>query len=463
MKKSNELFRDLIGNLKEKKVVIWGLGLNFGGLEATKFFAQIKGTKVLVLDSKKPQDLKESVDKLKKYKNVRFILGRNQEKKDFKGADIIIKNHAIYWQNNLVKELKKEGYRIETDITLFFRFFRGKIVGVTGSKGKTTTTTLIGKFLKAGGKDVLLGGNIRVSLFSFFKSKFLENQNKIAVLELSSFQLEDLLYIRRSPEISVITNILRDHLNRYGTLEKYFNAKKNIYAFQKKGDYLILNKNDKRLEKIKDKKLPSTIIRVSGEEKAGFKIKNPLFKRPFNRQSLNISMVVSGDVFKISKKTLKKTIESFKGVPYRLEKIAVVEGIEFYNDTTATIPDATIGSLQNFNQKVILISGGSDKNLKFDEFGKEVAKKAKKVILLPGNITTVIKKSIKKYSSHLSCKEVKNMREGVLEACKNAKKGDIILLSPGCTSFGLFKNEFDRGDQFNEIVNELKSYQRIFK
>lgn len=459
------------------KIVIWGLGLNFGGLTAVDFFCRnFKKSEVVVIDLKNEKELKESLRKIRKFKNLKIILGR-QDFKDFKGASLVIKNPAIPWENDLVKKLQKEGISLETDITLFFKFFKGKVVGITGSKGKTTTTTLIGKIIKDAGLDVFMGGNIRVSMFSYFKKNILENSKKIAVLELSSFQLEDLAFVKISPNVSVLTNVLRDHLNRYGTKSKYLKAKKNIALFQKKRDFLILNKDDvssiefqKGVESFKLFFSKTKLFDESGiylglrpnqyflKNKHKIKkiiIKNIFFQHPHNAQSLAMAALVCFLVLKISLKSILRSIEKFKGVPYRMEKIRTVRGVTFYNDTTATIPDATLGNLELFSQKIILITGGSDKNLKFDLFGKKVARKAKMVVLLPGNITGVIKEKIQKNNSSISCLDVKNMREGVCEAFKNSKKGDVILLSPGCTSFGLFKNEFDRGDQFNEEVRKL--------
>lgn len=444
------LFNKFVRSVKNKRVVIWGLGLNQGGLEAAKYFAKL-GADVLVVDSKTKKELAASVKKLKNFPRVRFSLGK-QEEADFKGADLIIKNPAISWELPLVKKLLREKLRIETDVTLFFRFFKGRIVGVTGSKGKTTTTTLVGKFLKGAKKNILLGGNIRVSLFSFLKEKYLNDRRKIAVLELSSFQLEDLAFVKKSPNVAVVTNILRDHLNRYGSYTKYAAAKKNICLYQNKNDYLILNIKDKKLKEF-EKCSRSRVIPAC----AGIQIvsNNSIFFSKNNQSNLVLA-IATANIFKINKSVIEKVAESFKGVPYRMEKIAVIKKITFINDTTATIPDAAINNLNSFEKKVILIGGGSDKNLKFAKFAKTIAKKVKKLILLPGNATPLIAKELKKYAPKLEIVSVDSMDKAVKKAYKSASAGDVVLLSPGATSFGLFKNEFDRGDQFNKAVRKLK-------
>lgn len=436
--------------IKNRRVVVWGLGLNQGGLEAAKYFAEL-GAAVVVVDLKTETELEESISVLRKFSNVVFNLGK-QEEADFDGADMVIKNPAIPWENPLVKKLLKKGIRVETDITLFFRFFQGKAVGITGSKGKTTTTILIAEFLKKAERDVILGGNIRVSLFSYLNKETLESKNKIAVLELSSFQLEDLMFIQKSPNVAVVTNILRDHLNRYGSYKKYIKAKTGICRFQKKSDFLVLNKKDKKAEEF-EKCSEAEVVWLSSPETI---TANPVFFSKNNQLNLAAALAVA-KMFKVKKNILEKVVKDFKGVPYRLEKIATVNSVTFYNDTAATIPDAAINNLKSFDRKVILISGGADKNLKFTDFAKAVAMKAKRIILLPGTATPLIEKSLTRYAPHTTRDNAASMDKAVKKAYKSACVGDMVLLSPGCASFGLFKNEFDRGDRFNEAVRKLKN------
>jgi len=446
-------FRSFVKSIRNKRVVVWGLGLNQGGLEAAKYFAKA-GARVKIVDPKKKRELVASVGELNKFSNIIFSLGK-QEEAQFDGADLVIKNPAIPWELPLVKKLLKKNRRIETDVTLFFKFFRGRAVGITGSKGKTTTTTLIGEFLKRAGRNVLLGGNIRVSLFSYLADKHLNDKKKIAVLELSSFQLEDLERIKKSPNVAVITNLLRDHLNRYGSHAKYAAAKKNIFRFQKKGDYLILNKEDKRVKTLGKGSGGKIIFYSFGSAE------NPVLQSKNNQSNLAAALAVA-KIFKVKREVVEKVIKNFRGVPYRMEKTAVIKnlpgrqaGITFYNDTAATIPDAAINNLNSFPKKVILISGGADKNLKFARFARTINRKVKKIILLPGTATPLIEKELEKYAPGLDKAKADSMDKAVKIAYKSARSGDAVLLSPGCASFGLFKNEFDRGDQFNSAVKKL--------
>ncbi len=461
--------------LKNKKVFVWGLGLNGGGEEAVKFFCR-NGSKVFVVDSKSEEELRETVDRLKKFK-VEYLFGPHDEK-IFQEADLVIKNPAIAWELPLVKKIARK-VEIETDVTLFFKFFKGKIFGVTGSKGKTTTTILLANALKATGKKIVLGGNLRVSLFSFIKEKFLEDKKIIAVLELSSFQLEDLALVRRSPNVAIITNILRDHLNRYGTYEKYISAKQNICHFQSREDVKILNAGDKKLNYFeKCGKGRAVYFNGSGRNlnlKTGFfnvdeelfsvekgkirrilKISNPILKTEVNLK--NACAVAAGLNFfsKLSNCQLENIFNKFKGVPYRMELVRKYKGINFVNDTAATIPDASISAVKSVEGNQILIAGGADKNLKFNQWAGLVSKKVKFLVLFKGTASAKIKKALGKQKKKISFQEVSNMDKAVKLAYKKAVKGDTILLSPGCASFGIFKNEFDRGDQFNQAVKNLR-------
>jgi UDP-N-acetylmuramoylalanine--D-glutamate ligase len=440
-------FNNFVKSLKGKKVVVWGLGLNQGGLGAALFFAKA-GAQVLVVDFKSADELKNSVKVLRRFSNVKFSLG-NQDEKNFVNAGLVIKNQAIPWDNPLVKKLLKKRVSVELDITLFFKFFKGKVVGITGSKGKTTTTILTGQLLKKAGKKVVVGGNLQVSLFDFFTPRILEDKKMIAVLELSSFQLEDLAKIKMSPQVAVVTNILRDHLNRYGSYAKYVAAKKIICRFQGKKDYLILNAQDKKLKGF-GKNCKGRVVWYSLEGSS-----NEILRSSNNQSNLAAALALA-KIFKVKKNTIDAVVKNFKGVPYRMEKIRTLKNVTFINDTTATIPDAAVNNLKTFSQKVILIGGGSDKNLKFKSFAGVIAKKVKKLILLPGNATPFIVGELKKAAPNLERIEVGSMDKAVKTAYKAASAGDVVLLSPGATSFGLFKNEFDRGDQFNAAVRKLK-------
>ncbi len=399
---------------KDKKVVIMGLGLHGGGVGSAKFFVK-QGAKVLVTDLRSRKELEPSFKKLKSGINrdyPKFVLGRHR-KEDFINADLIIRNPGVPRESIYLKIAKKNNIPVKTDIDIFFDLYKGKIIGITGTKGKSTVATLIYLLLKKKYPKVFLAGNIGVSPLDIISKK------GIAVLELSSFELE---YLKKSPEIALITNLFPDHLNRYKSFRDYIEAKKSIFKYQGKKDILILNKNIK------------------------FKSKG---KRYFFDGSNTSAAVAVAEIMKVPEKHIKKVISGFKGVAHRQEFIAVKKGVSYFNDTTATNPDAVILALKRF-KKPVLIAGGEDKNLNYSALAKEI-KKLDFVILFPGTASDKIKKHLKGFKIY----NVKSMKQAVKKAASLARKGDIVLLSPGAASFNMFKNEFDRGNQFIQTVKGL--------
>lgn len=396
-------------NWAGKKVVIMGLGLHGGGVGVVKFFVK-QGADVLVTDLKTKSQLKESVDKLKKL-NIKFVLGRHREK-DFTEADLVIKNPAVKAGSFYLKKAKE----IKTDIQIFFDLFEGEIIGITGTKGKSTAATLIYNLLKKKYSNIFLAGNIGISPLEIFKKT---NKKSKVILELSSFELEDL---EKSPHIAVVTNLFEDHLNRYKDFKEYINSKKSIFKFQTKNDLLFLNK---------DNKYTKSFAKEAKGRVVFFKDR---------KEALAIA-----EYYKI--KNAKKIIEFFKGVSHRQEYIATKKGVKYINDTAATTPESVMLAIKKF-KNIILIAGGEDKNLNYEELKKEIKKNIKHLILLPGTATDKFKKG-------LNYTPASSMKQAVKKASQIAERGDIVLLSPGAASFNLFKNEFDRGNQFIKYVKEI--------
>lgn len=435
----------ILQKIRGKKVVVMGLGIHGGGVGAVKFLAQ-QGAKILVTDLKNKKQLEESLIKLKKYRNkITYILGKHRAR-DFKNTDLIIKNPGVPKESKYLKIAKKNKIPIETDIGLFFELCPSKnTIGVTGTKGKSTTATLIAKLL-ATKYRVVLAGNIRNSVLEELTEI---DKNTIVVLELSSWQLEDLLPHKKSPHIAIITNMLQDHLNRYQGMKDYIKAKKLIFKFQKSEDYLILNAEDKIVKDFKKEAIAKTIF----YSKKLVKKYKKYIKLPGEHNSSNVAGAVTiAQLFKITDFNIKKTLGGLYNIPGRLEFVKTIKGIKYYNDTTATTPEATLSALKTFpRNKIILIAGGTDKNLNFKKLAPEL-QKIKALILLPGTaskkiLEAIVRLSLPSLGLALPL-PAKNMKKAVRLANKNAKKGDIVLLSPGCASFGLFKHEFDRGEQF---------------
>lgn len=459
---------------KDKKITVLGLGLHGGGVGIVKFLAN-QGAKILVTDIKSREKLETSLQKLKGLDNIEYVLGQHR-KEDFLKTDMVIKNPSVHWDNPHVKLALENKIPVEMDSSLFFKLCKNPIIGITGTKGKTTTATLIFEILKTAGRKPVKVGIGQNSVLD--KLEKLE-KDSVIVFELSSWRLSALKKEKISPKIAVITNIFRDHLNYYKTMDFYVADKKNIFLYQKPEDWLVINGNDKEMKEIISE-TKSQLFKFSPEDS---KEDNSIFvendaiylnngvdiKKIIDTKEIKISgkhnlcnvmaAIGASYVFGIKIEEIKKGISNFSGTPHRLEFVREFNGVKYYNDTAATIPDAAISSLSCFPDPVILIAGGEDKGLDFSNFGKEISEKAKKLVLLEGSATDKLINEIKKNDINGKFGEVPivdSMEKAVLEAEKMAIEGDVILLSPGAASFGLFLNEFDRGDKFREAVNKLK-------
>ncbi len=460
---------------KGKKVTIMGLGLHGGGAGIVKFFYK-QGAEVLVTDLKNKEQLKESIQKLKGLP-IKYTLGTHR-KEDFINADLIVKNPDVSNSSPFLKIAKDHGVPIENDINLFFKLVKVPIIGVTGTKGKSTVATLIYLLLKSKYKDAILAGNIGVSPLEYLSK--ITRKSRV-VLEFSSFALEGL---KTSPNIAVITNIYPEHLNRYSNLINYINAKKIIFTRQKSKDILVLNYDNlqtRKFSSIAPSRAYFYSIRTAPNNKQGHKFacflkgKEIFFsneKKPlFNIENLklygqhNISNVLAAvsvaKIFKIPIENTQKVLKNFKGISWRQDFIKINRGVSYFNDTAATMPQSTIEAIKTFsdrfpNSKIILIAGGVDKNLDYGDLTKEITKKVGYLILLPGTASDKIIDGLRKINSSIQISLAGSMEKAVKKASETAKEKDIVLLSPGAASFNLFKNEFDRGREFNKEVNELR-------
>lgn len=473
--KSQEYFPQF----KNKKVLIMGLGLHGGGAGAAEFFAKT-GAKVFVTDLRNKQQLKESIQKLKKFK-IKYILGKHRED-DFKNVDLIIRNPAVPDNSPYLKIAEKHNIPIDTDIGIFFESLTSNcartvpaqpiIIGITGTRGKSTTATLLYEFLKTKYPNTILAGNIRKSVLLELSKIFRSSpphlrrglrggaeKQQLIVLELSSWQLEGLAKHKKSPHIAGITTIQPDHLNRYKGMAEYIKSKTDIFRFQGKNDFLFLNQNDKIVREFS--KIAESQVVFYNTKKTKKHKSNLLGKH--NQQNIAAAVKIAKH-FGVRDSAIKKVLKNFKGLEGRIQKIAEINGIKYINDTTATTPDAAIAAINAITDthkiktnKLILIAGGADKNLDFGQLAKIIAKKVSFVILLKGSATEKLKASL--IANRLSpafFKEANSMLEAVKIARGIAKKGDTILLSPACASFGMFRHEFERGKEFEKAVKSIK-------
>ncbi len=380
--------------------------------------------------------------------DIRWVLAEHREE-DFLAADFIVRNPAVPATQRHLTLARERGVPIYMEMTLFFMECPpDRVVGVTGTRGKTTTATLLGEILKADGRDVVVAGNLRVSA--------LEQLDRIGeqtdvVLELSSFQLEGLEVLEVSPRAAILTNLLVDHLNRYPSLEAYYEAKRHIFRYQGADGILALNRDDARSRPMAEL-APGYVVwyglddGIPGADRA-------LLRGRHNRSNMAAAAAMAS-ALGVDRRAIEDAIAGFRGVPYRQELIREIDGVQFVNDTTATSPDATVAALSVIDRPVVLIAGGADKELDFSALGQAVRDldgRVKAVVLLEGSATDKVGGVL----GDRVAGRFDDLRMAVEAARERAAPGDVVLLSPGCASFGMFRNEFDRGDQFNAIVRSL--------
>jgi UDP-N-acetylmuramoylalanine--D-glutamate ligase len=458
---------------KGKKITMLGLGLLGRGLNDARFLAE-SGADLTITDLKTAEQLKPTLKKLEKYppdrmstsviragKNIKYVLGEHRLE-DFKNQDFILKAAGIPLDSPYIAEARKNNIPIKMDASWLVELAPEIIViGITGTRGKSTTTHLIYHILKLAEdkflpNKVYLGGNVKGLATLPYLSKI--KKGDILLMELDSWQLQGFGEAGISPHISVFTNLLPDHLNYYlkgskdevEAEQKYFEDKAKIYLNQKSEDYLICGeKISKRIGKIKSYKIVANKEMVPKSWKV---------KIPGEHNLENIACAIKAcEAFNVPLNIIKKGVESFIGVEGRLELIREYKGIKIYNDTTATTPGATVMALRalgNKDKKIVLISGGADKNLDMSGLIKEIPKFCKETFFLSGSGTEKLKNDFSKQMKDMS--DFKNLKEAVMVAIKMCKKGDILLFSPAFASFGMFKNEYDRGDKFVQIIKKLK-------
>ncbi len=459
---------------KNKRITVFGLGLNMGGVGTVRYLATQGAKEIIVTDIKSREELSASLAKLSQYKNIKYILGQHRPE-DFSQVDMVVKNPVIPWTNEYIKLAQSHHVPVEMDSSLFFRLCKAPIIGVTGSKGKTTTSALIAHILEQAGKHVVRVGISQVGVLGVLDQV---KEESVVVFELSSWRLSALPTLKKSPHIAVLTNIYQDHLNYYKTMAAYMDDKKNIFRFQKVNDVVIGSfDNEGAREMLQD--APGQVLWASVKEKledgawcddetlfvsqGGMeKVLLPVSQLPL-RGAHNISNVLLAALATLSHglslKEVRSGIESFQGVSHRLEKIIEKNGVTYYNDTAATIPDAAVAALRSFSEPVILLAGGSDKELDFTPLAKEILTRAKGVVLFKGEGTEKLLQTMRNLlppeEKERRFQIVESMGKAIEFASRNADPGDVVLLSPGAASFGLFKNEFDRGEQFRKAVEEL--------
>lgn len=447
--------------IKNKKTAVVGMGISNRPL--IHYLVKL-GAQVTAFDKKNREQIGEIANKFEN-EGVKLVLGA-----DYLDAltnfDVIFKTPSMRIDSPALVKAKEEGTYITSEMEEFVKYCPAKVIGVTGSDGKTTTTTLIYNILKQEGYKTWVGGNIGTPLFAEIENI---KKNDRVVLELSSFQL---MTMKVSPDTAVITNLSPNHLDIHKDMHEYIEAKKNIFKFQDKNSITILNLNNgitaaMENEPIGEVRMFSTKKRIDNGayfENGKLYVKN---KFVCNREDIvirgmhnveNYLAAFCATVDDASIQSMKAVAESFKGVEHRSEFVREIAGVKYYNDSIATSPTRTLASLRAFDKPVILIAGGYDKHIPFEPLAEEGYDKIKLLILLGATkdkIKAVFDKVIKEKNIKLPIVVVNTLEEAVQTAKENAVSGDIVTLSPACASFDAYPNFEARGNKFKGIIRNL--------
>jgi UDP-N-acetylmuramoylalanine--D-glutamate ligase len=479
-----------------RKVTVMGLGLFGGGRGITEFLCSL-GARVTVTDLRSEEKLLPTIEALRRLPpsctQPRWVLGRHEES-DFLGADLVVPNPAVPRTAPLLCACLSRGVPLDTEMNLFFKHCPGRICAVTGSNGKTTTTHLAAAMAQRRWPGVLMGGNVGRSLLPELHEI---RRGDWVVLELSSFQLEDLRDLDRRPEVSVVTNLSVNHLDRHGSYAEYLAAKREVLRPGPAPNVAVLNGDDAELlswsrscprevQLFQSRAVSSDPPRgalLDPEARCVFDCRDGGRRVLFHRSDLRLrgrhnvanaaAAALAALAMGIAPDEVVAALRDFRGVEHRLELVATVGGVEYFNDSIATTPESTIAALDAFLDPLearavsgaprpaglcggtILILGGSDKGCAFDELGRAVSRGASRAILL-GQTAEAIEAAIRAAGRPPPLHRVRDLAEAVAVARKHAVAGDRVVLSPSCPSYDQFVNFEERGRRFKELVGESR-------
>lgn len=465
----NQKLKEFENYIKGKKIAIIGMGVS--NIPLLDYFHNFN-TSVTIFDQNEISKINSNaIKKINEY-NFKIVTGK-LALDELIGFDIIFRSPSCRPDTPQIIAEVERGAILTSEIEMVLKLCPGKIIGITGTEGKTTTTSIIYQIIQYSGKKCFLGGNIGKPIFTQIHDM---TPDDIIVLELSSFQLMD---IDISPEISVVTNIYPDHLNVHKSYEEYRETKKNIFKFQDNNGITILN-YDNEFTRDFAKEVKGKVIFFSSKEKLqeGFiydkmdetikYCKEGLRRHVLKREDIklkgihnyeNICAALAATSSIVDIETQIKAIKEFNGVAHRLEFVKEINGAKWYNDSIGTSPASTIAGLNAFDENIILLAGGSDKGLDYTEVGEKIAEKVSTLILTgptAAKIEEATKRALAKNSNKsLEIYHCTDLQEAVKLANKKTKIGDVVLLSPASASFDAFKNFEERGNKFKEYVNNL--------
>lgn len=459
--------------LRGRRVLLIGLGNRQGGVGVARYLVE-QGAEVRVTDLRTAEQLAGPLADLAGL-SIGWTLGRHDED-DLHWAEVVVRNPAVPAEAPFLQRARQLGRRVEMEMTLFFRACPAPIVGVTGTKGKTTTTTLLAAMLRERWPDAVLAGNMGVSALAQLPT--LRPDVPVA-LELSSFQLEGLDEHRLSPHVAVITSISPDHLDRYASFDAYVQTKGAIGRWQRRNvDFIVADPGDARVWGLLLDS-PGQWVLVGSPAPNGFGpdlwVADGHFLAGWDQRVQDLGPVdalrVPGEHFRanalaaaaaalalgVSAAEIQRGIAAFGGVPHRLEHVATVAGVEYVNDTAATAPAAAVAALRAYaGREIVAIAGGYDKQLPLDPLADELARAARHTVLLAGSATPALEELLRARGYAGVAGTAASMEEAVALARSLAAPGGVVLLSPGTASFGMFRDEFHRGEAFRAAVRALQ-------
>lgn len=447
-------------DLNNKRVLVVGIGRS--GVAAA-FFLQERGARVTVSDSKTEAQLQLEIAALLD-RGISIEAGRHGER-TFRDQDLIVVSPGVPSDHPQLQQARSLGIPVIGEVELAFRFLQGKVIAITGSNGKTTTTTLIGEILAKSGKKTLVGGNIGTPVISLVEKSTPESY---MVLEVSSFQLETIQQFR--PWISVVLNITPDHLDRHHTFQAYVDAKARMFENQTASDFAVLNADDATCVNLKDRAkgplywfsrkqkvdtgafLSGTqiVFRDGGRETPLMECSEIYLKGAHNLENV-LAAVSVGMIAGCGPQEIRRAVSEFHGVEHRLEPVSTIHGVSFFNDSKATNVDATIKALESFPGNIHIILGGKDKGSDYSVLNPLLRERVKRAYLI-GAAAEKIAAQIK---GVVPLAHSGTLERAVQQAFEAAAEGDIVLLAPACASFDQFENYEQRGRVFKELVHSL--------
>ncbi len=441
------VFESLKPVYQGKRILVVGLGLQGGGVGVARFFSGL-GAKVTVTDKKTKDKLAASVKRLKGLSVIFHLGGHSAE--DFTHADCIFKGPSVPWDLPELQAAESLNIPVEMEAAFFAKHSPSHLIGVTGTRGKTTTSFMIYQVMKQSRYPVHLGGNIPdISTIDYLKTT---TSRDWIVLELPSWPLSGFHRKKISPHIGVFTNIYPDHLNYYSSMSDYLYDKKAIYRYQTPEDYLIAGRSLKEVIERDNPKSKTTYF--SGQD---FSSPFRFLKGDHNRENASAALHVAR-ILHIPDEQSLPVLSGFRGLPFRQEQVGSIKNVIFVNDTTSTTPVATVRAIGAFSDKpIFLLLGGKSKNLPFDELTDKL-QEVRRITLLKGSFTEEILPELKRHYRNKLSKIYDNMESAVLDAFSHATSlGEqaYVLLSPAATSFAMYQNEFERGKEFNKVVRRL--------